>query len=85
MPGVAPAVVLFVIVTVVPWPIDGVTGFGEYVIGGLDVNVPSVIGFWASPVSPSVGASASEAVVVSEKSLETDPIWSANGWYFTVR
>jgi hypothetical protein len=29
MPGVAAAVVALVIVTLVPWPIDGVTGVGE--------------------------------------------------------
>ena len=33
---------------------DGVTGVGVYVNGGLDVSVPSVIGFWVSPASPSV-------------------------------
>ena len=34
---------------------------------------------------PSVAASDSEAAAVIEKSLVIDPIWRANGWYFTVR
>src|SRR5512133_2269954 len=54
MPGVAPAVTAFDIVTVVPWPIEGVTGLGAYEIGVAPVIVPSVIGFCESPASPTV-------------------------------
>src|SRR5438552_17133632 len=54
MPGVAPDVVAFDIVTGVPLPRPGLTPFGSYVIGLAPTSVPRTIGFAGSRVSATV-------------------------------
>ena len=53
-PGVAPTVVIVSMLTFVPWPIPGLTGFGAYVMGGDDVSSPITIGLAGSRVSARV-------------------------------